>query len=85
MSPIKFFAWIKTHLILIGGVIISIMFAIIQGMRRDKEKVKADLAEGEAKSLKKAIKAQQTAQQTTSELIEEANEKRRRNDFSDID
>lgn len=85
MNPFTIVKVIKTHFLLIIGAVISIMWVIIQGMRRDKEKVKADLATGEAKAIKRAMKAQQEAREQTSEQLDELEERRINNTRRDID
>jgi len=56
----------------------------VQSLRMSREKVKADLAKGEAEAVRHAVEAQNDARDKTSEFIEEGHKKRRRGDFSDI-
>jgi hypothetical protein len=74
-----------TTLAVIFGGLASALAIWVQSLRLDSEKVKRDLAEGEAKAVRKATKAQNDAKkETTSELIE-LEERRKGGLFRDID
>ena len=71
-------------LVVLGGVIMTGLAFWVQALRLDKERVKRDLAEGEAKAVRNAVNAANKEKSLTSELLEENEKNRANNNFTDI-
>lgn len=79
--------WAKVKLYVAAGfaALLAVLSGYIMYLRERRAVVQRDLAEGEAKAIKRAIDKQKDSQELTSEQLEEADDRHRNGEFRDID